>query len=974
MKLRPRNLSRAILLLAGGLVLIAWLVPPYFHAGRYRRLLATGLENKLGRPVELGAVTFHLLAHPGFSIDHAVIKEDPRFGSEPFARVDRVECDLRWRSLWGSRLDCARILLEHPVFNLVRNGHGDWNVQDFLVRSDTVARIRTEGQEAYRPAGFHLDLEDARVNFTLGIAKSPLTVSGLTGELTVDPSSRAVRFDFTGTPLRADLPQPPPGAVELRGRWEPGKGFKGPLQATLHTSDSLLYGWIPLLAHRNPELYARVDATIQVHGSVDRLAVDGDVRLDQLHRWDSLPPLSAMPVGIRFVGSLDRTLQRFFVRQADVSFADSHFHVAGAIDRIGSSPKLDLVVGAQGSELEDIIAMAARLSGKQAGLDVSGRVDGLVTIQGPWRDRRYGGFIAVHSMQLQDRAVSISVARATVRINGQSAHLLPVHFSLTPHVECVAEGDFFLAFPAPRVGRASKPYTEEDAALPALPVPGQRDLVGSAPAALNYGGLAPRSRAKQVGHSVSQPSGHRYEITISAQQASLRELLRLARASQLLHARDIDAVGLVDGTLRLSGNVWPFGKVAVSAEADLHQARLLVPGLTEPVRLTRVHLETRGREIRVDPLVVGIGPARFSGWLRHEGARANAWQFDATAPTLSMEEASLWFAVLGHRKPMPILDLIPGLRSLLARRAAERSLFASLNARGRFDSPLVTFRSARLGHLRANLAIAGRVASIGDVAFQVAGGQGSGSARIDFRQTPALITGSFQLHGGELARIAWRLPRTLRGVRGRILMAGRFTTRGLTRQEMTAGLSGEAGLRLTNVSLGGFDPVEAFARAASLGSFQPDPAAARFRSLVLKLQIHDRRVIMAPLPLKFKGAVFNVSADSGFNGKADVYVRADLRGVRRQWVRARGPLVSAQELALSVPSRAPSLSSPPLPHGSVPKLAGIESSSAQLDPSAEPKVGIAAIHLAGAVNALAVVSGVAPDARSKSAPTRQVRW
>ena len=162
MKIRHHHLGRRLLLLAAGLLLTAWLVPPYFHAGRYRRVLEAGLENKLGRPVELGAVRFRLLAHPGFSIDDVVIKEDPRFGSEPFARVDRVECDLRWRSLWGSRLDCARILLEHPVLNMVRNGQGKWNVQDFFLRSSTASRIRSPRAGARSPAGFDLDVEEAR--------------------------------------------------------------------------------------------------------------------------------------------------------------------------------------------------------------------------------------------------------------------------------------------------------------------------------------------------------------------------------------------------------------------------------------------------------------------------------------------------------------------------------------------------------------------------------------------------------------------------------------------------------------------------------------------------------------------------------------------------------------------------------------------------------------------------------------------
>jgi hypothetical protein len=940
MKIRHCLHTRKLLLLSAGLLLTAWLAPPYFHAGRYRRLLQAGLENKLGRPVELGAVSFRLLAHPGFSIDHVVIKEDPRFGSEPFARVGRVECDLRWRSLWGSRLDCARILLEHPILNLVRNGRGEWNIQDFFLRSNTVTRIRSTHGAASFPAGFDLDIEDARLNFTVGITKRPFTVTGFSGGLTLDPSSGLIRFDFAGTPVRPELPQPPPGPVELSGEWKPGKNLQGSLQATLHTSSSLLYGWIPLLTSRNPEVYGLVDATVQMAGSINRLGVTGDIRVHQLHRCDSLPPSSSMPVGISFKGSLDRTRQQFFIQHGDVSFGNSRFHLTGAIDRISVSPELDLVVAVQKSQLQDILGMEGRLSGHRAAWDASGRVDGLLTVQGPWRQRRYGGFISAHSIRLQAPAVSFSIPEAAVRIDRHGARLLPVRFSPARRVECMAEGVLFPALPASRAARVSK----------------GRD----APALLSGVTAGPRPRGRVSSSSAAQPlSRDRYEVTVSTQQAPVHELLRLARSFRVFKARDIDAEGLANATLRLSGRAWPFGKPAVSAYADLDRSRLLIPGLTEPVRLTRFHLEARGQDIQVDPLVAGMGPVSFSGWLKHEGGRANPWRFDLGAPKLSMEQASLWFAVLGHKEPLPILDLIPGLRSLVARRTAGRSIFASVHARGRLESRLVTFRSVHLKNVRARISIADRVATVENVAFRVAGGAGGGSARIDFKRVPALLTGKFQLNGGELASIAWRLPPALRGIRGRIAATGHFTTRGLTRQEMSAGFSGEAGLQLTDVSLGTFDPLRAFARAAALGSFRANPGAARFRFAALKLQIRGERAILAPFQLRFGRALFDIDGDYGFNGKADVYVRSDLSNLRRHRVRGMQSPFAPQELALSAPPGEDPMPTALLPSHRPTQTTEIRRSEQSLPSPAGLKSYLAAIHLAGNVNDLEVVKGAA---------------
>jgi hypothetical protein len=935
--------ARMILLIGAGLLLSAWLVPPYFHAGRYRRLLATALETKLGRPVELGKVSFRLLPHPGFSIGHVVIKENHRFGSEPFARVDRLECDLRWRSLWGSHLDCARIVLQHPSLNLVRNNQGEWNFEDFFFRSTPVVRIGFARAETRSPPAFAFDVEDARLNFTTGITKRPFTIENLSGGLTVDPSRGSVNFDFAGIPARMDLPQPAPGVVELSGEWQPGNQFKGPLRATIHTSGSLLYGWIPLLSSRNPDMYGLVDATVQMAGTVDRLQLTGDVRVSQLHRWDSLPPLSSGPVGISFKGSLDRRREQFYIQQADASFGDSHLHLTGAIDRINSSPTVDLVVGVQDSRLHDAIEMASRLTGRRAAWNASGRVNGLLTIQGPWGHERFGGFVGLRSAELQAHDHSFSIPQAGIRVDRQGIHLLPIRFYLAPRVECVAQGGI-----VPVRSRSDRALSARRGASPRR---------------------ATRGRPTPIGRDLSRSISARdhYQLTVETERASLHELLRLARSLGVQESRDLDAEGFAEATVTLTGNAWPFGKPSVAVRADLHQARLLIPGLTEPLRLTRFHLEVNHRRLRVNPLVAQLGPVSFSGWLKHDGARESPWNFDASTPKLSLEQASLWFAVLGHKTPIPILDFIPGLGSLMARRTAGRNIFASVNAVGRFESPLVTFRHVRLRNVLATVGIARRVATVKNVIFQVAGGAGGGSAKIDFRRDPALTTGTFLLQGGRLVNLAWRLPPALRSIRGRISAAGRFTTRGLTRQEMSARFSGEAGIQLRDVSLGNYDPLQAFAHAAALGSFQPETATVRFRYAALKLQIQSQRAVLAPFQLKLAGAVFDIRGDYGFDGRANVYVRADLSRVRRQWLSDSGTQVAsrdpAQELAWSSPSDEHSLQALLLHRQHRAPPAENQRPQGIVPPSEPGATRVAALHLAGPVSRLALVDKLAAKAR-----------
>jgi hypothetical protein len=856
-----RRYARTLLLVLAGLALAGWLVPPFFHAGRYRRILETSLESKLGRPVELGTVTFRLLPHPGFSIDRVVVKEDPQFGSEPFARVERLECDLRWRSLWGSHLDCARILLEHPTLNFVRDRGGLWNVEYFLRQTSLSSRKRSLQAEASASEPFALEIQDARVSFTVNAVKKPFVLEGANAQLSLNPGGGLIQFQAAATPARTDLPFPPPGRVEISGLWQPGRNFQGPLHATLSTRGSLLYGWLPLVTGHDPELYGLVDAEMQFEGSFQQMNLEGRMRLDQLHRWESLPPLSSMPVEVSFAGSWDRPQAKLIIKRWDAAFADSHLHLGGVIHLFPDSPQLDLVLDVQRSRIENLLAMGGRLTGHPVDWTATGRIDGLITAQGHWREWQYGGMLTIHSLTLRGHQLTISAPELTARIDPRGLRLLPTHFTVSPHLECVAEGVLSPALPgsAQRISGESLPHTST------------------------------RSLARRVAQKKTQSvpgrkvKGH-YELAISVNQAPLHDLLRLARQMEVEAARDLDAQGWATASIQLAGNAWPFTSPQLSGQGDLHSARLLVPTLTEPVRFTRCHFEIKERNFRAWPVSVEIGSTQFTGGLSHEGIRKNPWDFSIQTPRLSLEQASLWFSVLGHRPSLQILDLIPGLRTLAERRLAGRTIFASMNARGIFESRQVTFHSLKLQDFHAAIAISGREARISKAAFKVAGGQGVGSVQIDFKQAPARIAGGFRLSELKLHRIAWRLPSALRELRGAVFAEGHFVTRGLTRQEMSANLRGGAEVEVKNVSFGDFDPVEAVARAADWGSLEPDRNGALLRSGDLTLAADNQKITLGPLRFSLSGGQFTLSGNYGFDGVANFLLQVNLNHVKRQWV------------------------------------------------------------------------------------------
>jgi len=232
----------------------AWFIPSYISVGRYRRGLQASLERTLHRRVSFGRVSLQVLPRPGFVIENAVIDEDPDFGSEPFVRVDRIECDVRWQSLLGARLNFAHFRLQHPNFNLVRKAGGGWNIGRLLLASTgagltagvprnplAAANLENGGARPSAPGvSPDWEVEEGRVDFKLGENKKPLAITGLSGQLSFDSTSSHMRFRLSGYPVRTDLALPTPGAVELTGDWTPAGDLQGPLNIVVRAREALV--------------------------------------------------------------------------------------------------------------------------------------------------------------------------------------------------------------------------------------------------------------------------------------------------------------------------------------------------------------------------------------------------------------------------------------------------------------------------------------------------------------------------------------------------------------------------------------------------------------------------------------------------------------------------------------------------------------------------------------------------------------
>lgn len=841
-----RSRKKVVVLAVAVVALGAWLLPSQFSAERYRRRLEAGLEAVLHRPARFGSASFQLLPQPRFTLENVVIHEAPAFGPEPFVRIDRVECDLRWSSIWHRKMEFARLSLSRPSVNLVRGAQREWNFETFLIQTGvTGAPPAAAGAGTQLP--FEIEVEDARLDFKEGFSKKPFAMVDLQGRLEFSPAQKRIRFNLKGNPLRTDLQFPPPGLLEFSGEWNPGSDLRGTFDANLRTQGALLYHWVPLLTGTNHGIYGVMDADVRLRGSLRAVQIEGQTSITQLHRWEMLPPSDSMPVRLRYRAAYDRTQGRLAIESTEISFADSNLHLTGTVDKILVAPDLDLVVAIEHAQLEDWSRLARHLWRIPEKLTLAGRLDGLLTIQGRSGGHRYSGFMAGRGTRLVTAAGAFPISDIALRFDQDSARMDPVILTIAPRFAIAVEGVVY---------SAQAPGRRGDGAMPP-----------------------------------------RYEIRAETKSADLREVVRFARALGIPHIRTTDAQGLGNAAVLLKGTAWPPARPSLAVKADIRSARLLIPGLTEPLNIPRARLQVTDQRTVIDSLTAVMGSSVFTGRVEHSGARANPWEFDLKASSLSVEQGAAWFDALGHRPALALLERIPGLGSMNTRRSVASGLFTAINARGRFSTPLLTYRALRLQEFEASWNLSDRILGLSEVSFRAGKGQGKARAQLNLKRSPAEIAGELKVAEVKLETLTDRLPPALRKMHGALSGTAQFKTRGLSRSEMSANLVSEGTARLDNVGFGEFDPLGAMVGRRLEKEIDRPHRETSLRSAEIAFEIKDRQVIVAKQQIEVEGAKLRLNGSWTFNGPLDLDVTADLRDVKRPWVASgtRPPTAPAVE-------------------------------------------------------------------------------
>lgn len=352
---------RIILIAALLAIVIAGAAVPYIDAEGYRERIRTALQSSLNRRVKIGKVRFNLFTGPGFSVQDVEIADDPSAGIEPLAYVDSLEARVTLRTLWTRRLTFSNLKLNEPTLNLVRNRQGTWNFQ------------LLHGVAGEFPT---IQVRDGRINVKFDDTKSVFYLRD--SDIDIDPVQGG-RLDirFSGQPSRTDRAAQSFGLLLARGTWSQTGDAEPQLDFNAELEKSAISELVKLVEGRAIGMHGVVASRAHIAGPISKLAITGDMRLEDVHRWDLLPKGGAWQ--FKYRGAMDLRGQTLDLAMAENPGEplSAQFHVSELLARPQWTASVDLHDVRGAAFLEAAKHMGALLP---EGVSFDGKLNGSVTL------------------------------------------------------------------------------------------------------------------------------------------------------------------------------------------------------------------------------------------------------------------------------------------------------------------------------------------------------------------------------------------------------------------------------------------------------------------------------------------------------------------------------------------------------------------------------------------------------------------
>src|ERR1051325_11149550 len=122
------------LAIVGFLVALILVVPHFVDLGRFKRTYLPLVEEALNRRLDVGEVRLSLVPTPSIRLSNLKVFDAPAYSGNTFFAAEQVRLRLRLWPLLRGHFEVTELLLDKPVFNLLKQPDGTFNYSDIAAK------------------------------------------------------------------------------------------------------------------------------------------------------------------------------------------------------------------------------------------------------------------------------------------------------------------------------------------------------------------------------------------------------------------------------------------------------------------------------------------------------------------------------------------------------------------------------------------------------------------------------------------------------------------------------------------------------------------------------------------------------------------------------------------------------------------------------------------------------------------------
>ncbi|MGZ8445247.1 MAG: AsmA family protein, partial [Candidatus Binatia bacterium] len=211
------------LLIGGGafaaLLTLLLVVPHFVDLGLFKATYLPLVEDALGRRIDVGEVHLRLVPTPSIQISKLRVSDSQSYADNTFFAAHQVQLKLKFVPLLRGRFEVTELVLDKPIFNLLKQADGSFNYSDIAGKKTPAAprrevRKKTDGGKKLEAMPLALpsrmSIRDGQMNLVTK-GQTPVNIQGI--ELSLQEMSADSPF-----PFRASFDYPGLKAVVLEGQ------------------------------------------------------------------------------------------------------------------------------------------------------------------------------------------------------------------------------------------------------------------------------------------------------------------------------------------------------------------------------------------------------------------------------------------------------------------------------------------------------------------------------------------------------------------------------------------------------------------------------------------------------------------------------------------------------------------------------------------------------------------------------------